>query len=260
MRGLACATWSKTTGPSQALGLHWNPLERPGRPGCSVRRALPLSYSPVVFDVLAAILAMVAVAAATAGLRNPPRARVLAGFSGVTAASALALVLLELGEPQLLLPVGLACLMLGVVLGTAREQRDDRARSDFQRHLARCRRRGENASVLVVALSDEVRMSKDAVEVLRMTDSAVIRRMGKRWELHALLDGDDVQRDVVEGRVRLALAASAPVFGWATFPADGLTLEALFEHARSATAGAVPATADRRAGASSAAPDDPARA
>jgi len=208
--------------------------------------------------MLAAILATASVSAAFAGLRWPRRMGMLAGFSGLLAAGVLALAVLELHAPGLVLALGLACLALGVVIGAGREQRDDRTGSELQRHLARCRRRGENASALVVTMSDPI--GKNAMEALRITDSAAVRRIGKRWELHAIFDNDDVPRRIVEERLGRALGGSAPVFGWATFPSDGLTLEALFEHARDATQRGVPATAARRADDSWPAPDDPAPA
>jgi hypothetical protein len=215
-------------------------------------------YSLVVLDVLAAILATASVIAAIAGLRWPGRLGTVAGFSGLLAAGVLALALRELHAPGLVLALGLTCLMLGVIIGAGREQRDDRSGSELQRHLARCRRRGENASALVVTMSDPI--GKNAMEALRITDSASVRRIGKRWELHAIFDNDDVPRRIVEDRLGRALGNSTPTFGWATFPADGLTLEALFEHARAATRRDVPATAARHADDSWRAPDDPAPA
>lgn len=171
----------------------------------------------------------------------------------MTSAGVLIIALVELTKPAVLL-LGLACLMLGLIVGTVHGRQDDSVGSELERHLARCRRRGEDASVLVVRLSDGAPIRKDAAEVLRITDSAVVRRVEKRWELHALLDHDEVSRSVVEERLRAALADSFPVFGWAAFPADGLTLAVLFEHALGMTERAAQTSSPRRANSSAGAP------
>lgn len=219
-----------------------------------------LSYSLAVLEVVAAFLATVAAVATAAGLRSSSRVRALTGVAALTAAGALAITLAKLGKPELVVPFGLSFLLLGVLLGAGREQRDDTAALELQRHLARCRRRGETASALVVGLPAGAPMRKEVAETLRITDSAAVRRIGNRWELNAILDAEDLPRSIVEGRLALALATSDVVFGWASFPADGLTLDALFEQARARTASTAPTTASRPAEASNRAPDDPAPA
>jgi hypothetical protein len=217
---------------------------------------------PPVLDVLTVVLAVATVAAAIAGLRWPGPTRALAGLPGVWVAGMLVLALLELGRPAIVLSLGLACFALGIVMGAERSDTDESPEVHLQRHLARCRRRGEQASVLVAALAEGAPIRREVTEALRITDSSAVRRVGKRWELHAIFDGDDVQREIVEKRVSAALNRSKPVFGWALFPADGLTLDSLVETARadtnrlagmSAPKSVRPATATR-------APDDPAPA
>lgn len=205
-------------------------------------------------DVIVAILATATVIAATTALHHRRRSLVLAGISASCAAAVVAVALVELNKPQMVVALGVACLMLGVIVGGVREPRGDAAGSPLESHLARCRRRGESASVLVVGLSRSPR--KEALEELRNTDTAVVRRVGKLWEMRAILDGRDVPRDVVEARLRLPLAVSTPVFGWASFPTDGLTLEALFEHARAEARRPSAEDAPRRGRGSSGAADE----
>lgn len=142
----------------------------------------------------------------------------------------------------------LVSLVVGIVIGRVAARREDLAGGELQRHLVRCRRREEPATVLV-AVFDGTPMRPGVTGALRVTDSSAVDRIGKRWELHAILDGDSVRRDVVERRVK-QVTNSAPRFGWATFPVDGLTLEALLQQAR-ARVGSVSATATQPA------PDDP---
>lgn len=219
-----------------------------------------LSYSLTVLEVVAAILATVAVVATAAAMRSSGRVRALTALAGLSATGAVVIALAELGEPQLVVSLGLACLMVGILLGAAREQRDATADLELQRHLARCRRRGEAASALVVALPDGAPMRKDVTEALRITDSAAVRRFGNRWELNAILDAEDLPRHIVEARLTETLTTSKPGFGWATFPADGLTLDALFELARARIGNTAPAPPAEPADAPSRAPDDPAPA
>jgi len=213
-----------------------------------------------VFEVGAAILATVAVVATAAGMRSSVRVRALTLLAGLSAAAVVAIAIAQLGEPQLVVPPALACLILGILVGAAREQRDESAILELQRHLARCRRRGDTASALVVALPDGAPMRKDVAESLRITDSAAVRRIGRRWELNAILDEEELPRHIVEARLTEALAGSEPAFGWATFPADGLTLDALFELARARIENTAPAPVTRPAETPSRAPDDPAPA
>lgn len=215
-----------------------------------------------MLDVLTVVLAVATVAAAIAGLRWPGQTRALAGLAGVWVAGILALALLELSRPAIVLSLGLAGYVLGIIVGAGRSETDESPEAQLQRHLARCRRRGEQASVLVAALAEGAPIRREVTEALRITDSSAVRRVGRRWELHAIFDGDDVQREIVEKRVAAALNRSKPVFGWALFPADGLTLDALVETARADTNRRADMSAPKpvRPAAATRAPDDPAPA
>lgn len=106
---------------------------------------------------------------------------------------------------------------------------------DLQRHLARCRRLGLPADVVVVrGLSREA--CRHVARQLRATDSVAVLRVGTGLELHAVVDRQDLDRDGLERRLG-ALVDERPDFGWSRFPEDGLTLEVLVEQARSSTRG-----------------------
>jgi nucleoside-diphosphate-sugar epimerase len=51
-------------------------------------------------------------------------------------------------------------------------------------------------------------------------------------EIHAVLDGKNLDRDGLQRRLCQVLADVGPAFGWATFPDDGITLDGLVEQAR----------------------------
>jgi hypothetical protein len=114
-----------------------------------------------------------------------------------------------------------------------------------QRQLMRLRRREEPAQLLVVRLP---RMSsRNAAKVagaLRLTDGVSVERGAGSVRIVAVLDGEDIPRDVVEQRLEELAGGAPPVFGWASFPEDGITLESLVEHAER-----VPAGREREAGA-----------
>jgi UDP-glucose 4-epimerase len=104
---------------------------------------------------------------------------------------------------------------------------------ELQRHLMRCRRRGESAAVVRVELpAHEADRVPGLLDATRVTDSFVVRDALGRVELIGLLDGEDVQPELVEQRFGTVLGAVSPSFGWARFPDDGVTLEGLIERAR----------------------------
>jgi nucleoside-diphosphate-sugar epimerase len=104
---------------------------------------------------------------------------------------------------------------------------------ELQRHLMRCRRRGESAAVFRLELpareADRVPRLLDAT---RVTDSFAVTDSIGGVELIGLLDGEDVQPELVEQRFDTVLDAVSPTFGWARFPEDGVTLDVLIERAR----------------------------
>jgi hypothetical protein len=104
-------------------------------------------------------------------------------------------------------------------------------------HIERCRRRGESGHVLVVRDHDP---ADQPLDLFRLTDSVAVRLVAGAPELRAVIDDASFDRDALELRIRERLGPVAQV-GWATFPADGVTLEVLLEHARDAARETVPA-------------------
>jgi len=104
---------------------------------------------------------------------------------------------------------------------------------DLQRHLDWCRRREENAHMLV-ALVPEAAVSDERalLEAFRLTDSVAIAQHRGRYEVHAIIDDHRLSRAGLERRVIEEVGADAE-FGWAAFPQDGYTLDVLREHALS---------------------------
>lgn len=96
------------------------------------------------------------------------------------------------------------------------------------------RRRGEGLAVGVVLVGDDA-TARTLPRVLRRTDCTVIAGSGPRSELHAWIYGVDFDRAALERRV-VAESGVALRFGWAGFPGDGLTLEALTAVARARVA------------------------
>jgi hypothetical protein len=104
---------------------------------------------------------------------------------------------------------------------------------DLRRHLAWCRRREEPAHLLLVPLRgiDEQEMSR-LLESFRITDSVTLGRGAGGSELYALLDAHGFVREGLERRLEERFEGGR--FGWASFPEDGVTLQTLIEHARTA--------------------------
>jgi hypothetical protein len=93
--------------------------------------------------------------------------------------------------------------------------------------LARRRRAGAAADVLYVRVASSARTAAlGAARTLRVTDGASILRQRRGAGIVAVFDPTDRARDPVERRLRERLGDAAH-FGWAQFPAEGVTLEAL---------------------------------
>jgi hypothetical protein len=104
--------------------------------------------------------------------------------------------------------------------------------SDLQRHLEWCRRREDAAHLLVVPFSNvEVPDPFQVLQCFRVTDSVALSRSTEGFELHALLDHKDFVREGLEIRLSES-CGDRKYFGWATFPEDGVTIQALLEHAK----------------------------
>lgn len=103
--------------------------------------------------------------------------------------------------------------------------------SDLQRALMRGRRRNEQVAALV-ATTDEPPGERvaDMLGLLRVTDSYEVEASERHWELRAIFEGGELDREAVERR--LSAAVHGMRFGWADFPVDGATLEVLLEEAR----------------------------
>jgi hypothetical protein len=103
---------------------------------------------------------------------------------------------------------------------------------DLQRHLDWCRRRQENAHVLVMRFSlREVPKPVRILESFRTTDSIALHYSHGVCELQAVLDDAGFSREGVERRILEASDAGFR-FGWASFPEEGVTLDVLIETAR----------------------------
>lgn len=112
--------------------------------------------------------------------------------------------------------------------------------TDLERHVARCRRSGAPAALLVARLSDGAALPADIHERLRVSDSWM--RTGPS-ELALLCDADALDRALVERRLG-AVIGGRLLCGWATFPDDGLVVEDLAAIARRrAVAAQAPAAA-----------------
>lgn len=130
-------------------------------------------------------------------------------------------------------PAGIAALTVASLPGVgARVRSRAGSRTELEAQLARCRRRAEAAAVVVMeadALPEAT--AADLRGALRLTDAVSVAVMSHGLELHAILDGADVDRSLVE--TRLAERAGVAVrFGWARFPDDALTLEGLLAAAQ----------------------------
>lgn len=101
---------------------------------------------------------------------------------------------------------------------------------DLERHLAWARRRADSCDLLVV---EGCPADAGLPAVLRTTDSAELTVIGiNRTEVRVLLDDVGECREVVERRLA-GRATPGATFGWARFPDDGVTVEALIHQARS---------------------------
>lgn len=103
---------------------------------------------------------------------------------------------------------------------------------DLQRHLDWCRRRQENAHVLVMRFSlREVPKPSRLLDSFRTTDSIALHYSHGTCELQAVLDDSGFSREGVERRVS-DYADGNFRFGWAQFPDSGVTLDSLIDTAR----------------------------
>jgi hypothetical protein len=190
-----------------------------------------------------ALVWLVAMGGASALASRDPRAAVLISALGVIAAiatlrgplgarSVTALAMIPGAMPSAPASVwvisGGAIALLVSVRGGPVELRSH----DLQRHLDWCRRRQENAHVLVLSFSlRDVPKPARLLDSFRTTDSIALHYSHGTCELQAVLDDTGFSREGVERRVS-DTAAGAFRFGWAQFPDNGVTLDTLIETAR----------------------------
>jgi hypothetical protein len=170
----------------------------------------------------AALPAALALSATAIGLLWPVIQRVAAPAALVAAAV----------EPSEVLPwtVAAICLSYAVEQRAAAISVPDL--DALERCLERCRRRGDPATVLVLDVPSDAVAVRNLFRTVRVTDSFVVRRFRNRFEVYGLLEECDVARPSIEARLASSLHGVTPRFGWASYPVDGLTLDALLAHAR----------------------------
>lgn len=158
-------------------------------------------------------------------LPQPPRTRILTALAmipvGIVAAPAWSLVL--------------AGGVLAAVLARPVPASVPSGLERIQRQLEWCRRRDEVAHLLWVHAPGVARETAGAaLDAFRVTDAAALLHEGDgHEEIVAMVDDASFEREGLERRLRAQLGDNAG-FGWASFPADGVTLDALFQQARAA--------------------------
>jgi hypothetical protein len=148
------------------------------------------------------------------------------------AACGLALVLAEGRGVTAGLPwIALASLFALSLIVAARRP-GDRLES-LERHVMRCRRREEGASVLVARVSERNGLKQEALlACFRLTDSIAVRRNGRGLELAGVFDHEGLDRAGVERRLRAVAGETELQLAWSLFPDDGVTLHVLLDAAR----------------------------
>lgn len=115
---------------------------------------------------------------------------------------------------------------------------------ELERQLMRCRRRDEEAAVLVARMYGWRGSSEGLLSSFRLTDSIGLRRFGCGVELVGVFERNRFDPSAVERRLRRMAGEAELRLAWAKFPQDGVTLQVLLEGARSD----LPALAGRRRG------------
>jgi hypothetical protein len=118
-----------------------------------------------------------------------------------------------------------------------------RGRAGLHEHLAGARRREERAHLLVLGPAQA--SAKELHGLFRLTDSVALRAVPGGHEVTAVVDDHSFTRDGLERRVRDTLGEVVQM-GWAAFPQDGYTVDALEAVARERLLHAAPDTHDER--------------
>jgi hypothetical protein len=106
---------------------------------------------------------------------------------------------------------------------------------DLERHLMRCRRRGESAHVLVAHMPATGRGQPERLaKFFRLTDSVLVAHIPHGYEVAGVFDDSDLDRNALERRLRGAAATPGTTIAWKRFPDDGVTLPVLIDAARAA--------------------------
>ena len=168
-----------------------------------------------------------AIAGALCALTLPQATRVRA----VSALAMTPVALVDAPAWTFVVAGGLLAAVLARPTATAVPSRLER----IQRHLEWCRRRDETSHLLWVhAPQVDRETATGALDAFRVTDDVVLLHEGDgREEIVAMVDDASFERGGLERRLR-AHVGDAAGFGWASFPEDGMTLDALFHHARAA--------------------------
>jgi hypothetical protein len=150
-------------------------------------------------------------------------------------APAFALLALLVLPPRAAAAAATSLLLIGAVRELLGPRADRVPVADLgavEHQLARWRRRGEAASVLVVEPSAG-HQARRLVPALRSTDGVALVSSVHGLRLVAALDDADLDRPGLERRLA-ALDTGRQRLGWATFPQDGTTVEALLASATAA--------------------------
>jgi hypothetical protein len=107
--------------------------------------------------------------------------------------------------------------------------------SDAEKHLARCRRRGDEALVFAVRVpaGDRARVAALA-NAVRLTDGVGVTNYGRDGVVHGVVDAGEESAGAIARRLHDLGLAPHGSLGWARFPADGVTLVALIDVALTA--------------------------
>jgi hypothetical protein len=109
--------------------------------------------------------------------------------------------------------------------------------SDAEKHLARCRRRGDEALVFAVRMpADDRALVATLADAVRVTDGVGVTTHGRDRVVHGVIDdAGEESAGAIARRLHVLGLAPHGSLGWARFPADGVTLGALIEVALAAS-------------------------
>jgi hypothetical protein len=125
---------------------------------------------------------------------------------------------------------GAALVMAISAVRPSRHRPDVGGLHELQRHLARARRAGASAYVLVAEIPRERAWAiSDLLKVLRLADSVAVRPSRGGWRVLVMADAEPFELEGLQRRI--GASAARPQCGWAAFPDDALTLHELVARA-----------------------------